>query len=74
MADMTNIGKLIKDCRKEKGLSLKIPSKLVGLNPSTIVGYEAKSFNPSLEISMRLAETLGFSLDELEIEENKYEC
>ncbi len=45
--------------RLQSGLTVKALAKCVGVNPSTIIGYENGSFIPSVELWQRLKKALG---------------
>lgn len=53
----------VKLLRVERGLSRKELADLIDVHPQTIGYIERRQFNPSIEIALRLSDTLGVSLD-----------
>lgn len=53
----------VKLLRVERGLSRKQLADLVEVHPQTIGYIERRQFNPSIEIALRLSDTLGVGLD-----------
>lgn len=56
--------RLLKEWRKENGLSQRELSKKIGVDPSTISCYEIGKACPSLEVAVKLTE-LGFDISQI---------
>ncbi|MBO0952838.1 helix-turn-helix domain-containing protein [Fibrella forsythiae] len=57
------VGGLIREARKAKGLTLKELGDKVGLLEPTLSKYETGKINPSLDMLERIAQELGFKLE-----------
>lgn len=55
---------MLKELRKEKGLTQMQLSKLVGVKRNTIAMIEIGENKPSLELAMRLAKVLDCNIDD----------
>ena len=69
------IGARLKDIRGKKGETQEKLSELVGINPKYLSSIERGKENPTLNTVIKLAETLGVTLEEIftgiEIEDPK---
>lgn len=55
----------VKTYRVDRGLSRQALAARIGVHPQTIGAIERGQFNPTIEIALRLAETLDVGLDDL---------
>lgn len=62
---MLNIGKRISELRKEKSWSQTELAKTVNVSRDIIGKYERGEHSPSIEITTKIAESLGVSIDYL---------
>lgn len=60
-----NIGSVITQLRKEKGLSRDDLGSIVGTSGAVIGRYEREEITPSVEIANKIAQALDVSLDYL---------
>lgn len=60
-----NIGKNLKKCRKEKGLTQKQLAELIGVVASTVTKYENNQLEPNINTLMKISEALDVSMAEL---------
>lgn len=65
MADPVAFQNRVKTYRVDRGLSRQELAKRVQVHPQTIGAIERGQFNPTIEIALRLSETLGVGLGEL---------
>ena len=65
MADPVAFQNRVKTYRVDRGLSRQELANRVQVHPQTIGAIERGQFNPTIEIALRLSETLGVGLDEL---------
>ena len=56
---------LLKNIRKEKGISLEKLSKITGISKSHLNYIEKNEKEPSLSIAIRIAQALNIKVDEL---------
>ena len=59
---MSNFGKKLAECRKEKKLSQSELARLLNTNHSIIGKYERNEVKPSVEVVKKLADTLETSV------------
>ncbi len=59
------LGVRVKEIRNKKGVTQERLSEMVGINPKYLSSIERGKENPTLNTVLKLAETLGVSLDEL---------
>jgi len=64
-AVMIPLADILRDLRKEKGLTQRKLAERVWVDPSTIALYEMGDRSPSLEVLVRLARVLGVTTDYL---------
>ncbi len=62
---MIPLADILRDLRKEKGLTQRKLAERVWVDPSTIALYEMGDRSPSLEVLVRLARVLGVTTDYL---------
>jgi len=55
----------VKTYRVDRNLSRKALADLIEVHPQTIGAIERGQFNPTIEIALRLSESLGVGLDAL---------
>ena len=69
MTDNTNFhwGNLIREIRKEKGISIKQLSELAGVATTTISGIERKGHNTSIQVLEKILFALGYELEAMVI-------
>jgi transcriptional regulator with XRE-family HTH domain len=60
-----NIGSIITQLRKEKGVSRDDLGTIVGTSGAVIGRYEREEITPSVEIANKIAQALNVSLDYL---------
>jgi transcriptional regulator with XRE-family HTH domain len=60
-----SFGARIIEIRKEKGMSQDQLAKALGATPTTVGRYERDEVKPSIEMAVKIAETLDVSLDYL---------
>lgn len=65
MADPVAFQNRVKTYRVDRGLSRQELANRVQVHPQTIGAIERGQFNPTIEIALRLSETLGVGLDDL---------
>lgn len=63
---MANIGKRIKEIRKQKGLTQKELGIRLGVSQAVIAQYESGKRNPKIETLRRIAEVLNVPISELD--------
>lgn len=56
---------LLKEIRKEKGISLKQLSKITGISISHLNYIEKNEKEPSLSMAVRIAQSLNIKIEEL---------
>ncbi len=59
------IGSRIKDIRNKKGITQEQLSESVGINPKYLSSIERGKENPTLNILLKLAQSLDVNLDEI---------
>lgn len=62
---MKTIGQIIREKRKEKGLTVIKLAEIIGASKNTISNWEHDRTQPSLFVADALADAFGCSLDEL---------
>ena len=62
---MSDFAKNLRKFRKDKGYSQQKLAKILGYGYTAIANYESGRNEPSLDVLIVLAETLGVTLDEL---------
>ena len=69
MTDNTNFhwGRLIREIRKEKGISIKQLSELAGVAATTIGGIERNGYNTSIQVLEKILFALGYELEAMVI-------
>ena len=65
MAEPVNFQNRVKTYRVDCGLSRQELATRVQVHPHTIGAIERGQFNPTIEVALRLSETLGVGLDAL---------
>jgi transcriptional regulator with XRE-family HTH domain len=60
-----SFGKRIVEVRKEKNMSQEQLAKALNATPTTVGRYERDEVKPSIEVAVKIAETLDVSLDYL---------
>lgn len=65
MAELVAFQNRVKTYRVDRGLSRQALAERVQVHPQTIGAIERGQFNPTIEIALRLSETLGVGLDDL---------
>lgn len=69
------LGTRLKEIRNKKGVTQESLSELAGINPKYLSSIERGKENPTLNIILKLVETLNVGIDELfygiDIEETK---
>lgn len=64
--EISQIGKNIKELRKQKGLSQDRLSKLADISHNTIIKIESGAIkSPTMDTAHKIAKALGVSLDDL---------
>ena len=63
MDNKLKIGAILRQLRKEKGLSQDALSKLIGVKVTAISRWEVNKVLPNLEMAIKLADALEVSLD-----------
>ena len=67
---MATFGKKLRECREEKNISQNELAKLIGAHHSIMGKYERDEVRPSIDVVIKLADTLGttvaYLLDEVE--------
>ena len=58
-------GQVLKEARKQHGLTLKEVGDMAGVSKVTISGIENGKWSPSLRTAMKISNHLGFSLDQI---------
>ena len=56
--------------RKAKGLSQEQMAQKIGCERSTYSGYELGYFNPSMEKALKIKKVLGYTKDDIFLDEN----
>lgn len=69
--DGTVLGKMIREARKEKGLTLEEAAKAAGIGRSTLSKIENNQTKPSFEIIRRLMQTLELQTPQLFVQSGK---
>lgn len=69
--DGTVLGKMIRDARKEKGLTLEEAAKSAGIGRSTLSKIENNQTKPSFEIIRRLMQTLELQTPQLFVQSSQ---
>lgn len=59
------IGERLKQARTAKGWSQQALGDLIGVSKVSICGYEIGTRTPSMDVLIRLSETLGISIDHI---------
>jgi len=63
---LSNLPKIVKKLREEKGLSQEKLARLADVSNNTIVNIEAgKQLNPTIETLMRITKALDVSVEDL---------
>jgi transcriptional regulator with XRE-family HTH domain len=63
---LSNLPKVVKKLREEKGLSQEKLARLADVSNNTIVNIEAgKQLNPTIETLMKITKALGVSVEDL---------
>ena len=79
MINSVDIGKKIKACRDEKGLTQKELAESISITPQQLSSFENGKSVPTLENAVAIANKLNISLDELtgnevQTKDKKYTC
>ncbi|WP_306016258.1 helix-turn-helix transcriptional regulator [Oceanicaulis sp. MMSF_3324] len=65
MPEPVNFQNRVKTYRVDRGLSRQELAAKIQVHPQTIGAIERGQFNPTIEVALRLSETLGVGLDAL---------
>ncbi len=65
MPEPVNFQNRVKTYRVDRGLSRQELATKIQVHPQTIGAIERGQFNPTIEVALRLSETLGVGLDAL---------
>lgn len=65
MPEPVNFQNRVKTYRVDRGLSRQELAATIQVHPQTIGAIERGQFNPTIEVALRLSETLGVGLDAL---------
>ncbi len=55
----------VRECRKELNLTQENLAKLLGISRQTIYAIENKKYNPSLELTLKLARLFNKSVEDI---------
>lgn len=65
MPESVRFANRVRAYRVDRGLTRQELARLVEVHPQTIGAIERGQFNPTIEIALRLSDTLGVGLDAL---------
>ena len=65
MTDKLDLGKNIKELRKEKNITQTDFAELIGKSQSTVYGYETGQILPTFETLCRMSEVLSVDIERL---------